>query len=89
MTMSRCYRRYLAVLCVLSSVTFVSGAPFQAPQTAREKLNFDLNWKYIHSDPGTAAAGTGYNDASWTTVHLPHSFQQVSVAGDNVDRAIG
>jgi hypothetical protein len=45
MRFSRCLFRSLAALFVLSIASFVFGAPFQAPQTAREKLNFDLNWK--------------------------------------------
>jgi beta-galactosidase len=88
MRFSRCLFRSLAALFVLSIASFVFGAPFQAPQTAREKLNFDLNWKYIHSDQAGAQSPT-YNDASWATINLPHSFQIVSVAGDNVDRGLG
>jgi beta-galactosidase len=64
------------------------AAQFQPPQTAREKLNFDLNWKFKKNDQSGAQAPT-YDDASWTTIHLPHSFQKVSVAGDNVDRGMG
>ena len=33
----------------------LSAAQFQPPQTAREKLNFDLSWKFKKNDqPGAA-----------------------------------
>jgi beta-galactosidase len=75
-------------VCGSFVVASVSAAPFQPPQTAREKLNFDLNWKFKKNDQSGAQAPT-YNDDSWTTIHLPHTFQKVSVAGDNVDRGMG
>ena len=37
------------------------------------KAAFNQNWKFLKSDPGDAAAGTGYNDASWAVVNIPHS----------------
>ena len=75
------------VLAALGSAPLFAAA-FQPPQTAREKINLDLNWKFKKNDQSGAQAPT-YNDDSWTTIHLPHSFQQVSVAGDNVDRGLG
>ena len=86
MHLSHC--RFLVALFLLCITTFVFAAPFQPPQTAREKLNFDLNWKFKKNDQSGAQAPT-YDDASWTTINLPHSFQQVSVAGDAVDRGMG
>jgi beta-galactosidase len=77
-----------AVVAVTIVVPPAFTAPFQPPQTAREKLNFDLNWKFKKNDQSGAQAPT-YDDASWTTIHLPHTFQKVSVAGDNVDRGMG
>jgi beta-galactosidase len=86
MHLSHC--RFFLSKFFMGIASFVFGAPFQPPQTAREKLNFDLNWKFKKNDQSGAQAPT-YDDASWTTIHLPHSFQRVSVAGDNVDRGMG
>jgi beta-galactosidase len=76
------------ILFIAFALSSVGAAPFQPPQTAREKLNFDLSWKYKKGDQSGAQATT-YDDASWTAVNLPHSFQRVSVAGDEVDRGMG
>jgi len=39
-------------------------------------MNFNLNWKFIREDvPGAEAAG--FDDSTWTTVSLPHSFNDV------------
>jgi hypothetical protein len=42
-------------------------------QTLKHKAAFNQNWKFLKSDPGTTAAGTGYSDASWATVNIPNS----------------
>jgi beta-galactosidase len=60
---------------LLSIVSLVLGAQFQAPQTAREKLNFDLNWKYIEGTQTGTPQSLTYVDASWATINLPHNFQ--------------
>jgi len=40
------------------------------------KMNFNLNWKFIRQDvPGAEAPG--FDDSTWTTVSLPHSFNDV------------
>jgi len=39
-------------------------------------MNFNLNWKFIREDvPGAEAPG--FDDSAWTTVSLPHSFNDV------------
>jgi hypothetical protein len=42
-------------------------------QNLKHKAGFNLNWKFYKGDAGTGAAGTGYNDASWAVVNIPHS----------------
>ncbi len=75
----------VSVLCFMSSL---SAAAFQPPVTGREKLNFDLNWKYRKGNQAGAEA-PGYNDGGWETINLPHTLQIVSVDGDDVDRGLG
>jgi beta-galactosidase len=39
-------------------------------------MNFNLNWKFIRENvPGAEAPG--FDDSAWTTVSLPHSFNEV------------
>ena len=78
----------LVALCGVFAAMPTFAAQFQSPQTAREKINFDLNWKYIQGDQSGAQAAT-FNDASWTAVNLPHNFQQLTIAGINYFRGIG
>ena len=77
-----------AAVCIAFIVQSAVAVQFQPLQTAREKLNFDLDWKFKKNDQSGAQAVT-YNDASWTSVNLPHTFQIVSVDGDDVDRGMG
>ncbi|MBN1576496.1 MAG: DUF4982 domain-containing protein [Chitinispirillaceae bacterium] len=58
----------------------VVGAPYTPPQTARVKFSLNKAWKFTMSDVSGAHAAT-FDDVSWSTVHLPHNFQDVSIAG--------
>ena len=40
---------------------------------ARTSVLIDKGWKFVKQDPSGAQA-TGYSDASWSSVNLPHSF---------------
>jgi Beta-galactosidase/beta-glucuronidase len=67
------------------------SATYQQPQTARQKININLNWKFNLGDitSGTPQA-TSYSDGTWKTVHLPHNFQDVPINGNqNYYRGIG
>ena len=76
-------------LVVFSLLTQGWSAQFQQPQTHRQKINLNFNWKY-HQGDITGAQDITYSDGSWTTVHLPHNFQKVPVNGDeNYYRGIG
>ncbi len=77
-------------LALLQTIFAVSAmaVPFQPPQTARVKLNINQTWKFTMADVSGAQA-TGFNDAAWSTVHLPHNFQNVSITGGTYYRGIG
>jgi len=51
--------------------------PFSAPKTNRVKVTIDTTWKFNLSDV-TAAKFRSYSDASWSTVHLPHTFGYIT-----------
>jgi len=67
---------------IFSLLTQGWSAQFQQPQTTRQKINLNFNWKY-HQGDLTGAQDITYSDGSWTTVHLPHNFQKVPVNGDS------
>jgi beta-galactosidase/beta-glucuronidase len=46
---------------------------FAHPAFARTSVLIDKGWKFIKQDPAGAQA-TGFTDASWSSVNLPHSF---------------
>jgi beta-galactosidase len=59
-----------------SGLTSAQAAAYAPPQSPRAKFNFNLNWKFIREDvPGAEAPG--FDDSAWTTVSLPHSFNDV------------
>ena len=45
--------------------------------TNRTNVNFNLGWKYQQGDV-TGASASAFNDASWTSVCLPHSTKWVT-----------
>ena len=64
------------ILWGFSGAASAQTAPYAAPQSPRAKMNFNLNWKFIREDtPGAEAPG--FDDSAWTTVSLPHSFNDV------------
>lgn len=69
-------------------VTAVFSAAFEPPQTARVKINMNQSWKFNRRDV-SGAGETAFNDGAWETVHLPHNFQNVSIAGGSYYRGIG
>ncbi len=59
--------------------TVIMAAVLLGPNAAlsannRVNLNFNQNWKFYRGD-ATGAEVTSFNDASWETVHLPHSVR--------------
>jgi len=55
---------------------FAAGAGYVPPASPREKLDFNIGWKFLRADVAGAAA-TDFDDAKWTTVSTPHSFNDV------------
>ncbi len=69
------------VLCVIAPALFAAAAwaqtaPYAPPASPRAKMNFDLNWKFLRADaPGAEAPA--FDDSSWASISLPHSFNDV------------
>ncbi len=58
------------VLIFLAGIMCVSMV--QA-QTLKHDALFNLNWKFIQGNPAGSPQSPTFNDASWTTVSVPHS----------------
>jgi beta-galactosidase len=53
-----------------------STATYTPPQSPRTTLNFNLDWRFIREDiPGAEAPA--FDDAAWSSVATPHSFNDV------------
>ena len=50
------------------------GTPI--PDSPRRKYNINLDWKFVREDVSGAEAPS-FNDAKWSTVSLPHSFNDI------------
>jgi beta-galactosidase len=46
-----------------------------------QKLNFDPGWKFIQADPPNAAS-PALDDSKWSTVSLPHTFNDADGSSD-------
>ena len=60
----------LFLLCLLSDTLC---AKVQTDELCRQSINFNRNWKYMQGDY-TGAERTDYDDSSWETIGIPHSF---------------
>ncbi len=47
-----------------------------APAGGRATVNFNPDWRFLRDDPA-GAAQAGFNDAAWTVVSTPHTFNDV------------
>ncbi|QMV17606.1 DUF4982 domain-containing protein [Granulicella sp. 5B5] len=57
---------------------FAAGesAKYVPPVSPREMLNFNIDWKFIREDVDGAEA-VAFDDAKWTTVSTPHTWNDV------------
>jgi beta-galactosidase len=92
-------RRLLAFFITVATsatgiVTAATAAPANAavytPPALRQRVDLNAGWKFIRSDvPG--AQTPGFDDASWSTVSTPHTWNAVDGAdgGGNYYRGVG
>jgi beta-galactosidase len=60
---------------LLLAVCSFRGASFA------QTLNFDPDWKFLKADP-PGASEPGFDDRSWTSVSLPHTYNDVDTFDD-------
>jgi beta-galactosidase len=81
--------RFPAILFCQAILIAVLTA-FSQTTTLRQDLLLDTNWKFIKSDV-TGAEGISFSDAAWTTISLPHTWNNIDGqdGGSNYYRGIG
>ena len=62
-------------LCAVYAFAVVLGAGMLFTASGGQDIRFSDAWKFYQGDAGTTASGTGYSDASWATVYLPHTVR--------------
>jgi beta-galactosidase len=67
-----------------------NGGGYVSPGGARTDTVIDTGWKHLRSD-ATGASATAFNDASWSTVNVPHTWNATDGqdGGNNYYRGIG
>jgi beta-galactosidase len=79
-------RRFCAafalILALLPEATSPVSAATEPPAASplRERINFNRDWKFLLGDHPGAEAAT-FDDASWSSIGLPHSFSMPYFAG--------
>jgi beta-galactosidase len=69
------------IFAILAFAATLFSQQFVPPAVNRVKITIDTTWKFYRGD-ATNAHTASFNDASWTTVHLPHSAQYLSNLGN-------
>lgn len=67
-------------LLMLSACSLVQSES-DLPKGNREKFNFNLDWRFIKDNPQDAFLAK-YDDASWTRVSCPHTFNDIDTFDD-------
>lgn len=67
----------------------VSTAAQYIPIKQRVTLNINQNWKFFRGTPVGTPSTLAYKDASWETIHLPHSLKYTTIANPEVTRDFG
>jgi len=60
----------------LSVFAATQATPYTPPESPRITLNFNLDWKFLREDQAGAEA-LAFDDAKWSTVTTPHTFNDV------------
>jgi beta-galactosidase len=72
MKMKKCL--ILAAICATLTLPLVAAETiYTSPASPRAKFNFNPGWKFIREDM-TNAEQVAFDDAKWTTVSAPHTY---------------
>jgi beta-galactosidase len=68
----------LAAMLVMAAAgaAMADEGAYVPPASPREKLNFNMGWKFVKEDAAGADA-PGFDDAKWANVSTPHTYNDV------------
>ncbi|AUS06315.1 glycoside hydrolase family 2 protein [Pseudotamlana carrageenivorans] len=69
---------FIAILCSCAENQQVAEA---LTNSNRTKYNFNVDWKFIKSNP-EQAQDINYDDATWETISCPHTFNDIDTFDD-------
>jgi beta-galactosidase len=79
---------FTGVLLLWLIVSYVSA--YTPPASNRVLINIDTSWKFNRADAANAQT-SAFNDAAWTTINLPHTWNNIDGqdGGGNYYRGVG
>jgi beta-galactosidase len=66
-------KKIMMVSLLLLGAAGADAEPFVPQTSSRATINLDTGWLFNGTDNTTFSGGTGFNDANWTRVCLPHA----------------
>lgn len=72
-------------------ILIVAGQCVYAQETVRQKIDLNGNWKFRSKIMTDTPAAADYDDTSWTTVNIPHTWNATDAqdGGNNYLRTVG
>jgi beta-galactosidase len=83
-------KKYCLVFLLLCAVTHLPTFAYTPPASNRAIVNLDSTWKFNLADV-SGAQNISFNDAAWTSINLPHTWNNLDGqdGGGNYYRGIG
>ena len=80
----------LGALFLLTLAMSLAAQPYTPPANPRLDVNLNPGWRFIRQDV-SGAQNTSFDDASWSVVALPHTWNNLDGedGGNNYYRGIG
>ncbi|MEE9367818.1 MAG: sugar-binding domain-containing protein [Pontiella sp.] len=72
---------WIVILLSLLQGSFSLNVVNAAELEPRQKLNFNMGWKFIKANVA-GAAEVGFDDAAWATVSCPHTYNDIDTFDD-------
>jgi beta-galactosidase len=82
--------KFHSAFLLLPSVMFLTASAYTPPASNRTVVNLDSTWKFNKTDV-SGAQNISFDDASWTSITLPHTWNNLDGqdGGSNYYRGVG
>ncbi len=74
-------RRGIQSVCVLAMLTSSSAALCAIPDTSRSQISLNTGWRFRQADGLTGVDTASFDDSSWATVDVPHTWNRIGNEG--------